>query len=127
MALQDVSDNLDDPDFASTFDVFRAVESVSDKGRASATAISDPLDKGVRGVVVPAGSLELQRLADGERNRGAINIWTRYRLSDGKGAEEAHIVVWSNNHYVVVAVDDYTAFGSGFVKATADLYDIQNA
>lgn len=125
MPFLDVSDVLDDPDFVTTFDVMKATQSISSNGVATDT--SEPIDTGVYGVVEAAASLTLQRLAEGSRQGGAIHIYTRYRLSDGRGNEEAHVVLWNGAHYTVVSVDDWSQFGAGYVRATCDLTDINVA
>ena len=124
MPLLDVSDVLDDPDFADTFQVVRNFKTANQRGRTVLTP--EPVQNAI-GVVQPSSSLNLQRLADGTRSSGSITIWTRYPLSDGDGSEDAHIVFWHNSHWVVRQVDDWSRFGSGYIKAICDLIDLQAA
>lgn len=125
MPLQDVSDVLDDPDFADVFDVIRNLKTTSERGRTVLTP--EPIAQNVVGVVQPSSSLNLQRLAEATRESGSITIWTRYGLSDGDGTEDAHIVVWHNSHWVVRQVDDWSRYGSGYLKAICDLVDLHGA
>ena len=81
MPLLDVSDVLTDPDFVTTFDVFRSTQAISSGGIAADSP--EPVNASVIGVVEAASTFELQRLPEAQRQKGAIYIYTQYRLSDG--------------------------------------------
>lgn len=118
----DVSDLILDPDFSQAIIVQRNAQSVSVQG----LTVIAPTQVQVIAVVVPAGSLDLNRSADAELLKGKIHIYTQFPLTAGDGTVTADIVFWNGREYTVSAVDDYTQFGVGFVDATADLLPTHN-
>lgn len=76
-------------------------------------------------IVVP-GKSNLRRSSDGERVNAYIDVFTEYRLSAGfKTTDSTHrdadTLLWHGRVYTVMAVEDYTAFGPGFVHAGCDM------
>lgn len=120
----DVSDIINDPDFADCF-------TVTSTSRSMATGVpvdsaDGPFDGS--GVVIP-GKSNLRRLDDGSRIAAYIDIWTQYSLTAGWKADDttsqlADIVTWKGRRYTVAAVEDYSNYGSGFLKVSADLLDL---
>ena len=102
MPFLDVSDVLSDPDFATTFDVERTTVAVGDDGETSTTTTTTP---GLIGVITPANSNDLKRMAEVERLTGAIAIHTSFVLhagglmGDGVTQATADIVTWQGRRY----------------------------
>lgn len=115
MPLLDVSEVLDDPDFADTVNVTRKTATVDTHGRANFVTSVYP---NVVAVVVAASKAELVRTPEGEMTAGDIMVVTKFNLSSGDGAETADIVNWNGRNYTVVQTDDYSRYGVGFVSAT---------
>lgn len=122
MANLDVSDLILDPDFSQPIIVQRNRITVSDQG----LGVSTPTQVQVIATVVPASSLDLNRLADADLLKGKIRIFVQFPLIAGDDTNTADIVFWNGRQYTVSAVDDYTNFGVGFVDAMADLMPTHN-
>jgi hypothetical protein len=121
MPLLDVSDVLDDPDFADdSLICMRNPQTMGEDGRA----ISVPVPIPFSGVVTAMSGQELLRKPDGEYNQGTISIVTRFLLYTGNTALSADVVVWNGNSYTVTQIDDYSRYGSGFCQATAELQQL---
>lgn len=121
MADLDVSDIILDPDFSQPIVIQRnRISTVNGIG------LSEPYQLQAVAVVVPAGSIELNRLPDAEMVKGRVHIYTQFPLTSGDDGLTADIVLWRGRSYTVSAVDDYTQFGVGFVDATADLLPTHN-
>ena len=130
MPFLDVTDVLTDPDFATTFNVTRTTESVGENGRLGS---SPALFPAIVGVVTP-DKRNLVRLPDGSRQTASITIYTKFQLTSGEGCVNsspgnvasiaADVVSWKGRNYVVAAVEDWSQYGAGFVKAAADYVDI---
>ncbi len=123
MPLLDVSELFSDPDFATTFYVERTTEDVQPNGRnRPVTAITtDP----VVGVVQPAGPTTLARLAEGSNLTGAVEIWTKFPLSNGKGNDYqgADVVIWQGARYTVIDSEPWLEYG-GHYRVVARLADL---
>lgn len=120
MPLLDVSDILDDPDFADTFDVIRTHVSVGNDGVAVAT--TETLI-GVVGVITAGLGDVLRRRAEGEQITGSITVHSQVPLVPGEAGQTADIVVYpsgSANRYTVAVTSDYSRYGAGFTAASCD-------
>jgi len=114
--MLDMSDIVNDADFADTFQVIRTTVAVGNDGRGAANA-ANPVT--AIGVVTQGRGDELVRERDGERIQGDILIHTTFRLQDGEAGKTADIVVWpagSGDRYTVTQTSDYSRLG-GFVAA----------
>lgn len=121
MPTLDVNDAFD-PSFIDDVTVVRRIPIVNDKGRRvdSSTAFS------IRAVVVAASPDDLQRLPDAEYMNKAISVCATADQysdravmqgpSDNTAADE---LLWHGSSYLVMTVQDYSAYGRGFVQATA--------
>ena len=95
----DVSELIDDPDFATTFQVRRRTGSFANEGAYSTTETT--LTK--TGVIQPASQDDrVAYLPEGERTLDAIRIWCRdeIQMADGKG-KQSDVVVWNGQHHRV--------------------------
>lgn len=118
MALLDVTDIVQDPDFMDLGLVCeRQAQTVDDYGIAS---VSARLIK-FSGVVTNDSGDILTRIDAGERIRGSITIHSKFILNDGKSGYTADIVQWQGRRYTVSNVHDYSHFGRGFAAASCDL------
>ena len=125
MPLLDVSDVLLDPDFTDAITVTTTWRVVGTNGRATDTTAT-PVS--VIAVVIPA-SQRLILQSDGALRDGAIEIYTTYALSGGvkttdTASRQPDVVTWHGREYVVASVEDFSAFGEGFIHATANLQNI---
>ena len=122
MPMLDVSDVLDDPDFNQMITVTRALKGVDDQGEATLTSTSE----NIIAVVAPITANELNRLPDAERLSGGCTVYCRYALFSGQGDYTADTVLCNGSQYVVVSVDDWEAFGGGFVTARCGLLNMRD-
>jgi len=68
-------------------------------------------------------ALEAKRMAAGQDITGAILVITQYPLTAGKSGYDADLVTYRGRDYRVTFVDDYAAYGSGFIQAHCELND----
>lgn len=121
MAGLDVTEVLDDPDFADTLFCLRNAQTIS----ASGIATNQPTRKGFVGVVTSAEGSTLSRLAEGSRVAAAITVHSVFRLNEGKPGQDADIVEWCGYRYTVIGVDSYSHFGRGFTRAKCELIPLR--
>lgn len=115
----DVSELMTDPDFAGRYPVRRSTSVVGEDGRARAQIA----DLDFVGSVQPASSSALKRLPDGAVLSGAIMVFTKFILTEGSidNALDADVVMFKGLPYTVMAVDDWSEWGQGFVRAVCTL------
>lgn len=109
MATLNVSDVLDDPDFRQEIELRNYRKTTDGRGE---TVLDHELAAMIPAVVTPISEQELQRYSDVERLNGGCTVYTRYPLQAGD-----HIVA-NGIHFVVIGIDNWQAFGDGFVSAT---------
>lgn len=122
MADLDVSEVLDDPDFADGVVVVRRSQTVDEHGRATQSSTS------ITGVVMnisPTGRNDVERLDDSQKQLRSIKAITRFRLQGPTVGMLADLVAWQGSMYLVAVVDPYTHFGGGFVEAILVSTNIQ--
>lgn len=76
-------------------------------------------------VVIPGKSSTI-RQADGSRVEAYIEVYTQYRLTAGFKTSDTNqrsgdVITWHGRTYTVMVTEDYSAFGTGFIKASCDL------
>lgn len=111
----DVSELIDDPDFATTFTVKRRSGTFANEGKYTTTETT--LTKA--GVVQPASADDqVKYLPEGERRQHAIRVWCRdeIQMADGKG-KESDVVVWNGNQYRVGFSQPWSVHGYWFAIA----------
>jgi len=125
--MLDVSAALTNPYTLDTFDVNRVQEIMNNYGEMTTNVQTFP---GESGVVYPEGPEDLARRPEAELNAKTIVIITRFALrgmssdsNDGK-RYQPDIVTWRNDNYIVVRVEDWSNFASGFVKCTCSSTDM---
>lgn len=125
MPALDFSDVLASPEFADSFSVVSTTRAIGTDGVAADTpAAPVPL----WGPVIP-GKSSLRRLDDGSRVVAYIDVYAAYPLSAGVKSDDAtsrdaDVVTWHGRQYTVIAVEDYSAFGAGWVHASCDLLSL---
>lgn len=120
MPFLDVTEVLSDPDFCDYTLVCTRNHQVKDAdGFASNTKEEIPFN----GVVTVDRSLEARRMAAGQVIGGAILVVTTFRLTQGKTALDADVVLYNGRRYRVTFVDPYTSYGAGFVQAHCELME----
>ena len=62
-------------------------------------------------------------MAAGQVIGGAILVVTTFRLTQGKTALDADVVLYNGRRYRVTFVDPYTSYGAGFVQAHCELME----
>lgn len=117
MPTLDVSDVLDDEDFADELALTVRVVTVGDDGRGHTAETTTTIS----GVVTSDKGRNRDLIAEGQRVVGSIMVHTSTRLTSGSDGREADVVTWNGRQYTVVSIDDYTRYGDGFVCAHCDL------
>jgi hypothetical protein len=127
MPSMDFTAVLAAPEFQDKF----YVQSISRVVGLDGVEVDKPsLSRQGRGVVIP-GKMSLNRMADGSRVTAYIEIYTRQHLTAGHKkddiqSQDADVIKWHGRLYVVMSVEDYGAFGSGFYKASCDLLTLSS-
>ncbi|GHV49914.1 hypothetical protein FACS1894216_01150 [Synergistales bacterium] len=116
MALLNVSDVLDDPDFNSDFQVARRTRDTGDDGRSVVT--EEILE--LNGVVQPMSDRDLERLPEEDRVNGGITVWCRQPLVTVGEDHVADEILWDNSRYQVVHCDVWQ-YGDGYRQIQARL------
>jgi hypothetical protein len=120
MATLNFIDVLTAPEFIDTASMVRTTRVIGTNGRAVDT-VAGPISFNA---IITSDGADLQRLPDGSRLGGAIQIFTQTWLTGGLKIDdvnsvEADIVTWHGRQYVVKAVQDWDAFasmGGGFIN-----------
>lgn len=119
MAEIDVSDIIADGFISGdSFTVIRRLETVSDFGRVVITETRIP----AFGQVTPTGDNSLVRAEAYQTQANTIKVITNFPLrgpaKDSAGNQyQPDVVEWRGAPYVVRVLNDYSAFGVGFVEA----------
>lgn len=113
MALVDVSEVINDPDFQDTITLNRRTQTISDYGETTFTVSGSTMS-----AVVQAGNGEtLNRNPEYSVMTDWITIYAEFNfIADGDGyfADE---VVWSGRNFQVKTVTDFMNWGVGYTRA----------
>ena len=125
MPTLDMSDVLAAPEFVDSF-LVTTNQGVIGAGGLDVETPSVAIT--VFGIVVP-GKSTLIRDSDGARVTAYIDIFTAYPLSAGykttdQSFRDADVVSWHGRDFTVMTIEDYSAFGPGFIKAGCDLIEL---
>ena len=121
MPFTDVASLVEDPDFADTFSVRRAVATIGTNGRS---ALSTQTISDVVGVITSESGSNLQRTPDARNPLGAITVHCKLKLISGEGGAEPDIIIWQNREWTVDITNDYSRFGEGFVSARCTVRNV---
>jgi hypothetical protein len=128
MPMLDVSVALTNPYTLDTVVVLRRKQGVNNFGETK-TEVS--IIENVKAIVFPASKNDLDREPDAQINAKSIVLISRFALRgesetvDGV-SYQPDVVQWRGDQFLVVTVEDYSAYGNGFVKMTANSIDIQD-
>lgn len=123
----DVTEVLSDPDFVDTFTIVSTARSM-----ASGVPVDAPAPPVLASGVVIPGKSNLRRADDGARLDAYIDIYTQAALTNGYKTDDtlsqlADVVTWRNRSYTVMVIEDWSNYGSGFIKASCDLLALNPA
>ncbi len=104
-----------------TFVVLRRTEQISQGG----VVAQPPATATFRttGIVGPSTINDLQRLPDTEFMQNSITIVTQFRLQGPSPGFMPDQIIWHDNTYVVRDVNDWSAYGPGYVSVIAQMVD----
>ena len=109
MALVDTTHLLTNPRYTDELLLRRITESINQYGEREVLEVGET----IRASVFPATSQSLALLPESQRVGGAVEVYYKGVFSLGD------VLVWKATRYIVRALDDYSHFGAGFVKAVA--------
>lgn len=118
MADLDVSELMDDPDFADPAILHSRTATVDPAtGRTIVTETTAPITV----IACTVSPVTAQRLSQGTHTTGwrAFHSVTRMTAGDAALGTEADRLEWSGQMWQVVEVNDWSTFGDGFVEAIA--------
>lgn len=126
MADMDFSAVLTSREFTDTISILSQTNTIGTSGVSAPSTTSTNI---MTAVVIP-GRSNLRRLDDGSRIQANIDVYVRgtalttgHRIDDAS-ERVADVVTWHGRNFVVAAVEDFSAFGPGFVKASCDLINL---
>lgn len=122
MPILDVSDVLSDPLFADTATVYRNAVTVDP---STARTISTPTSVPILCVVTSDKGRNLQRNPEAALSEGSIIVHSTFFFTEGGNGVDADELDWNGRRWVVVTVDDYSRYGSGFTCAMCRLLDLR--
>lgn len=121
MPSLDVSDVLLDPDFISKgLSCTRTAVVIGGNGRPQSTITNHTFNA----AVTTNDGDKLDRKSDGTVIKGAINIHTRFALSEGNASHQADEITWQGREYIITQVFSNLHYGRGFIKAIGILKPI---
>lgn len=129
MSMVDVSAALTNPYTLDKFNVQRRAVSNNNYGEPT---ITPTVINNVRGVVYPASPNDLKRLPEAQIMAQTIVVITRFALrgasKDSQAQEwEPDVVVWGGDNFLVIATNDYSQAGRGFIYAICSSMDTMDA
>lgn len=116
MADLDVTEILDDPDFADTLTCERRTQTVGANGLATVTTASFTFPA----VVTQGGGDQVNRRAEGAYITGSITVHSVFPLNEGSPGQDADVVTWQGRRYTVTTVASWSNFGAGFTAAECE-------
>lgn len=112
--MLDVSDLMSDPDFCEELTIYRRT-AARVNGRKSVTeAMVTPKPFGS---MQPGANPDILRTMDYQTNEGVITVYTNYPLREQTTAGPPDILVFRGSRFEVDKVNDWGAWGAGWVQA----------
>lgn len=113
----DVTEILEDPDFADVFTVKRRFSSVSaDTGRS---VVRERFYANIIGTVLAEDPSNQLRTDDSTSIPRNITVVTRFRMLGVGDAAQPDQIIYNGSTYTVQSVKGWNRFGAGFVKVFA--------
>ena len=112
----DVNRVLLDAHFRTTVTLCRRAVTIDEHGRTAVTETTTPIGAVVR----PATEKDLERLPEGDRDRGYIKVLSESEMTAGTEAVQPDEIVWSGARWVVKTVDSWQ-YGRCFWSAICEL------
>jgi hypothetical protein len=123
MAFLDVTEVIEDPDFADELICTRSVETVGSDGNTVLAATTSNF----WGVVTNESGDVIERTDSASQVHGTIIIHTLFILTMAGPNTDADHVTWEGVDYLVKDVKNYSHFGRGFVAATCSIQPLAGA
>lgn len=108
----DVNKVLLNPRFRTAVTVYRRALTVDEYGRGQIEETAETIGAVVR----PAKQAELERLPEGDREKGVIKVLTESVLSVGGDDSQPDEIEWNGKRWVVTICDPWM-YGRGFYSA----------
>ena len=112
----DVNRVLLDAHFRTTVTLCRRAVVIDEHGRTAVTETTTPIGAVVR----PATEKDLERLPEGDRDRGHIKVLSESEMTAGTEAVQPDEIIWSGSRWVVKTVDSWM-YGRCFWSAICEL------
>lgn len=112
----DVNRVLLDAHFRTTVTLCRRAVTIDEHGRTAVTETTTPIGAVVR----PATEKDLERLPEGDRDRGHIKVLSETEMTAGTEAVQPDEIIWSGSRWVVKTVDSWI-YGRCFWSAICEL------
>lgn len=112
----DVNRVLLDAHFRTTVTLCRRAVTINEHGRTAVTETTSTIGAVVR----PATEKDLERLPEGDRDRGYIKVLSESEMTAGTEAVQPDEIIWSGSRWVVKTVDSWM-YGRCFWSAICEL------
>ena len=112
----DVNRVLLDAHFRTQVTLCRRAVAIDAHGRTAVTETTTPIGAVVR----PATEKDLERLPEGDRDRGYIKVLSESEMTAGTEAVQPDEIIWSGSRWVVKTVDSWI-YGRCFWSAICEL------
>ena len=112
----DVNRVLLDAHFRTTVTLCRRSVTIDEHGRTAVTETTTPIGAVVR----PATEKDLERLPEGDRDRGHIKVLSESEMTAGTAGAQPDEIVWAGARWVVKTCDSWQ-YGRAFWSALCEL------
>lgn len=112
----DVNRVLLDAHFRTQVTLCRRAVTIDEHGRTAVTETTTPIGAVVR----PASEKDLERLPEGDRDRGYIKVLSESEMTAGTEAVQPDEIIWSGARWVVKTCDSWQ-YGRCFWSAICEL------
>ena len=116
MPTLDVNRVLLDAHFRTTVTLCRRAVTIDEHGRTAVTETTTPIGAVVR----PATEKDLERLPEGDRDRGHIKVLSETAMQAATAGAQPDEIIWSGARWVVKTVDSWI-YGRCFWSAICEL------
>jgi galactose-6-phosphate isomerase len=106
------------------FQVLRRTETVNLLGRVAQPPPIQTFNN-IPGTIGPTSPNDLARLPDLDLSKSTLSAVTTFRLRGPAPGFLPDHVIWHGDTYQVMSVNDFSAYGGGFVQAVLQMVDAQ--